>query len=212
MAKKQPKKAARKPVTTSEQIDRDQVKAALRKRKEGKTPTGAERASLRRYEKQEEEERRWHHYETVPKKHVEQMGWTRRYLLEVASKYGAPTADRTVSIPAVMRWLKRLLTDNARKLTRAETDDELMSGNGATSPALERYRRIKADREQIALNREEGHIIEAERLDRFHAEMAKIMRGACETLQKDFGSEAYRVLDEALAEADKIIPRIFGDE
>ena len=151
MGKAQPKKAPKKPsakkastkkstsgaaTAISERLDREQAAAAIRKVAAGQKLTTKEQSALRRYEKQQEEDRRWQYYASIPQKHWRQMsGRQTKVINEQAVRYGIPFGGASINLPDVVRGIHDFLAANVLKLNQ---DDELFSDNGASSPALER--------------------------------------------------------------------------
>src|SRR6186997_2738194 len=121
----------------SARVDHDLVASAYRKVVNKQELSRAERAALKRHEKEKEERLRWQYYAAIPQKHWRDMsGRQTKVLNEQAARYGIPFGGANINLPAVVRALHDFLADNAYKLAR--DDDDMMQGNG--SPALERYR------------------------------------------------------------------------
>jgi hypothetical protein len=178
----------------------------------GEQPTAQEQAALKRFEQQQEEQRRWQYYENIPQKHWRQMsGRQTKVLQEQAQRYGLPFDGRTISLPNLVRALHDFLAANARKL--AEADEDLLNASGS-SPALERYREERArlarldrlEREQLLIPRDEVR----EGLSR----IAAILRSAGDALQRQYGPAALEILDEVLSDAEREMETLFspGDE
>jgi hypothetical protein len=177
------------PANVSDKLDKGLVAQALRKVAQGDEPTPKERAALRKYEKKQEETRRWQYYASIPQKHWREMsGRQSKVLNEQAARYGIPFGGPTISLP----------------------DDVLMQGDG--SPALERYREERAalarmdrlERERVLVRRDEVR----EGLGR----IATIIREAGESLQRQYGSGAAALLFEAMDEARREVDRWFGEQ
>ena len=145
-------------VTVSEQVDRELVTAALRKREAGQQPSLREMSALRRYERQRDEQLRWDHYRTIPQKHWREMsGRQRTQIVEQAVRYGIPFGGKTIDLPAVVAALHTFLAANAGKLLAADADP-LMQGSGS-SPALERYREARAGKAELELLELQGEYV-----------------------------------------------------
>jgi hypothetical protein len=197
------------PSSVSDKLDKGLVAQALRKVAQGEEPTPKERAVLRRYEKKQEETRRWQYYASIPQKHWREMsGRQSKVLNEQAARYGIPFGGPSVSLPDVVRALHDFLAANAAKLNG--DDDALMQGDG--SPALERYREERAalarmdrlERERVLVRRDEVR----EGLGR----IATIIREAGESLQRQHGLGAAELLFEAMDEARREVERCFGEQ
>ncbi|WP_146512720.1 hypothetical protein, partial [Thalassoglobus neptunius] len=109
----------------SQQLEREQASRAYRKVMSGETPTAQEQSALKRYEKEQEEQKRWQYYESIPQKHWRQMsGRQTKVINEQAERYGIPFGGRTINLPKVVRALHEFLAANARRLL--EDDDDLL--------------------------------------------------------------------------------------
>jgi len=193
-------------------VDAPLVASAMRKlaMQQQDQLTREERSALKRHEKAREEKLRWQYYRAIPQKHWREMsGRQTKVINEQADRYGLPFGGPTVDLPKFVRAFHNFLAENALKL--AKEDDPLLAGAGGSSPALEDYRRERAmlarlerlEREKVLLPR--GEVREA------MGRIAAIVRGAGDTLQRQFGPAAVEILYEALSDAQREISRSFGD-
>src|SRR4030065_190528 len=105
------------PASVSDKLDKGLVAQALRKVAQGEEPTPKERSALRRYEKKQEETRRWQYYASIPQKHWREMsGRQSKVLNEQAARYGIPFGGPTINLPDVARALPDFLAAQAAKL------------------------------------------------------------------------------------------------
>ncbi len=193
----------------SERIEQKLIAQAHKKVVDKQQLSRAEKAALKRFEKNKEERLRWQHYGSIPQKHWRKMsGRQTKGINEQANRYGLPFGGPTIDLSAVVRGLHDFLAENAQKL--AAENDPLMTGSG--SPALERYREERAamarldrlERERVLVRRDEARTA----LGR----IAAILRGAGETLQRQFGAAAVEIMYEALDDAGLEIERAFGND
>jgi hypothetical protein len=202
--------AGSSPPHLSNQLDKQLAAAAYKKVMAGKEPTAQERAALGRYEKQQEEQRRWQYYAAIPQKHWRQMsGRQTKVLHEQAQRYGLPFGGPTINLPEVVRALHDFLAANARKL--ADDDDDLLHSDGS-SPALERYREERALIARLDRLEREQQLVPRDNVRQGLGQIAGLLRTAGETLQRECGPEARQILDEALDDARREIVRLFGAE
>lgn len=82
----------------------------------------------------------------------------------------------------------------------------MLAGSG--SPALERYRAARAEREELNLAEHRGELIHSNQLRQQLQTMAGVLREAIAQLQREFGQKAYEIVAEALAEAESKIEAI----
>ena len=96
---------------------------------------------------------------------------------------------------------------DARRASRARTsgddDEDALLTSGVASPELERYRKWRADREQLTVERMRADTITASEAREFFNRLAATIRQAGEELGRSFGAEAQRVLNDALAELSR---------
>lgn len=83
--------------------------------------------------------------------------------------------------------------------------------DGPSSPALEQYRKHRAAMALLDLRERRGSLLPRERLHALLVRLAALIRSAGEILQRQFGSDAATVLEEALNDADADIDRFFDD-
>ncbi|MCA9056384.1 MAG: hypothetical protein KDA75_21295, partial [Planctomycetaceae bacterium] len=196
-----PTTTAPRNASLSNQLDKEQAARAYRKVMSGEQPTSAEQAALRRYEKQQEEQRRWQYYESIPQKHWRQMsGRQTKVLQEQAERYGLPFGGRTINLPQVVRALHDFLAANARRL--ATDDDDLLHAD-VSSPALERYREERALLARLDRLEREQTLVPRHSVRDGLERIAAILRTAGEQLQREFGPEAMELLHEALDDAQR---------
>jgi hypothetical protein len=185
-------------------VDGDLVARAYRKVMDRQELTGAEREALKRHEKQKEERLRWQFYGSIPQKHWRKMsGRQTKVINEQAERYGLPFGGATISLPAVVRALHDFLADNAAKLARE--DDPLLLGG--SSPALERYREERAKIARLDRLERERQLLPRDEVRESWGRMAAILRGAGDTLQRQFGAEAVEILNEALDDCERELDR-----
>lgn len=88
--------------------------------------------------------------------------------------------------------------------------DEILL-NEPTSPQLERFRKIRADTAQLDLDEKRKQLIPREQVHELLVMLSGVIRTAGETLQRQFGNDAARILEEALNDADGYIDRFITD-
>lgn len=191
---------------------------ALTRQHRGEELTRDQQRLVTRWHKQQEERLRWEYYASIPQKHWRQMsGRDAKVINEQARLYGLPFDGATIHLPDLARAIHDMFAD--RRLQRstrtlegdphqgpgdAEDNDEFFM-SGGESPWLEEWRKQKAKRARLELLQLEKTLIPR---DEIHAElnqMAEGLRGAAERLQKQFGPDAYDILEEALDDFEREI-------
>ncbi len=190
--------------TTSEQIDRELAASALDKRRRGQKPSGGELAALKRVERAREEEQRWAFYGSIPKKHwLAMSGRQTKVVNEQALRYGIPFGGRSIDLPAVVKAIHDFLASNARKLAAGDDDDPCLAG--ASSPALEMYRRERAKIARLDRLEREDELLPREVVHTFLGRLAPLLRDAGESLNREFGAEALATYNTMLDDVERAI-------
>ena len=188
------------PTDAAAQVDSDLLARAYRKVMDRQELTKAEREALKRHEKQKEERLRWQYYSSVPQRHWRRMcGRQTKVINEQAVRYNLPMGGPMIDLPAFVRAFHDFLADNAHKLARE--DDELLQGGN--SPALERYREERALLARLDRLQRERRLLPRDEVREALGRIAAILRGAGDALQRQFGTAAAQVLNEALDDAER---------
>jgi len=194
--------------TTSDRLDKRQAAQAYAKLSRGETLSVREQSALKRFEKEREEELRWKYYATIPQKHWRTMsGRQTKVINEQATRYGLPFGGAVVSLPQLARSIHDFLAANAQKLA---VEDPLLQE--ASSPALEQYRTERAALAKLDHLERERQLLPRDEARQALGRIAAILRGAADTLQRQFGQDACDILVEALADAEREIATSFGDQ
>lgn len=147
---------------------------------------------------------------------AEQTDWTVKTYRTIAEFFGVrnDTVRREWAAWMPGQQGKWNLSEIAQaRIERAERrgrpiGDDLMEG--AESPALEEYRKERTllarmdrlEREQSLISRDEAHKV--------IAEIAGLLRGACEQLERRYDAGAREILEQALDGAEKYNEQYFG--
>lgn len=186
-------------LTASDRIRRKLAASAIEKTRRGETPTWREERALKALERERDEQLRWLHYHTIPKRHWVQMsGAEHRILNTQADRHGIPLRGRTIDLEAVVRWWREFLAKYAHRLKTLDEADPLLQG--ASTPALEQYRQAKVQLAQLELERQRGSVLAKDKVDQALSGLTTILREAGETLQRQFGDDAAAILTEAVTD------------
>jgi len=198
--------------------DRRLARTGLAKRAAGENPTKAESDAIRRVEWERECELRNKYYKTVPKAdYVALSGRQHKTLNEQADRFGIPigSGQDVIDLFTVIKWFHTFLATHKHVLG-AETGDPLLDG---CSQAL----KDEYVRAQIAEKWQKAELARLDRLEREGTLMdrvtgcealrriAGVLRAKTEALQRLFGPDAARVLDEGIDDAERVIDEVFGD-
>lgn len=82
---------------------------------------------------------------------------------------------------------------------------------GADSPALERFRTVRADQESIKLAQMRKEVIARSDLRTSLARFAAVLRRGGEVLQRQFGPDALAVWEESIAEAVRSVAELMAE-
>lgn len=188
--------------------DRALANVAYKKALDGGTLTATEQSALKRYEKAKEEQLRWRYYGAIPQKHWRQMsGRQTKVLHDQAKTYGLPIGGATIDLPAFVRSFHDFLAANSRVLSKA---GEAGSSKAANSPALERYREERAKLARLDRLEREAELMPRVYVQEGLGRIAALLRGMGDVLQRTYGPDALRLLDETLDDAEREMERLFG--
>lgn len=197
-----------KTTTITGKLERELATSAYQKVLRGEKPTDREQAALRRFEKEQEEKRRWAYYRSIPQKHWREMsGRQTKVINEQAARYGIPFGGKTIDLPLVVRSFHDFLAANASKLAAA---DEMLQGE--PSAALERYREERAKLARLDRLERERELLPRHDVREMLGRFAAILRGAGEALEQQFGAAAADLYLEALDDAEREIDGYFAED
>lgn len=196
-----------------EREDEQLAAAALARQKAGGKPHARELAALKRVRERKEEAERWRYYTTVPKKHYLSLcGRQHKVVDEVAARYGAPLFGATIDLGRVLTWFHDFLAENGAKLLREVGKDNLLDGNVADSPALERLRDETFKLKRLERLEQEKKLLPREFVHEGLIRIASRLRNCGEQLQRQYGHDALAILSEALDDAGREISQLFAGE
>lgn len=187
-------------VSASQEIDRQLAQQATEKQKRGEATTRDEREALRRWERAEEERRRWNHYRSIPQKHWREMsGRATKAINEQADRYGLPFGGKSIDLPVFVRKFHEFLAENAHALSAR-------CGTGNPKD-LERQRllRAQADKAEMENNVARGKLCELDEAMRTFEFAAAVFRKAASELRTEFGDRASEIIEASIGEAKQII-------
>lgn len=196
MKKRTEKKA--EAITATEEIDRDMAFRAMEKQRRGEVPSRDERAALRKFEKADEESRRWKYYRTIPKKHWREMsGRANQIISEQAERYGLPFGGATINLTEFLPAFHDFLAANRLVLN----DRQAKTGEG------ERLQRARAEKVEMENAVRRGDLRHLEDVRRTFDFIAQTFRKASVELRQAFGDGAYRILEAAVDDARGIVSK-----
>jgi hypothetical protein len=92
----------------------------------------------------------------------------------------------------------------------ASAEDELLAGGG-DSPALEKYRAMRAGQEEIKLQRMRGQSVQVDEVKTGLQQIAGAVRRGIERVQRAYGNDAAEMVLEPLAEFERNWDTILGN-
>ena len=141
---------------------------------------------------------------------IQWSGRRERTIEAQAERYGLPLADDSIELRLLVPRAHDLLDRNAEHLAGDVGGDPLLVGGD--SPALERYRAARAESLRLDRRLREEDLLDRRRAHERLGQAAGILRGAAETLQRQYGPEAHAVLAEALDDAVAEVQRRIPEE
>lgn len=124
---------------------------------------------------------------------------------------GMPAEPRRYCLGAIVRWLR---SRGPWRQRVCRTPDDLLENAAVSSPALDRYRNARAEREELELQLRKDQVVELEAFYAWYTvEVAVPIRKSLERLQREHGKEALKIVlagierSEEAVEARKAKPR-----
>jgi len=90
-----------------------------------------------------------------------------------------------------------------KRTPHTEDDDPVLGG--PVTPALERYRAVRADHAELDLQKAKGALVDRDLVRDILCDFARLFRRAGESLGKRFGADAQTILDEAIDDCHLLI-------
>lgn len=110
--------------------------------------------------------------------------------------------------PTVVAALRDRAVRAAERPVVPPTDGDPMMVGG-TSPELERWRKIRASREQIKLDQDRLAVIPADDVIRGLETLSVVLRAAGESLRRLHGPAAQQIMNDCLEDFERNIGRLF---
>jgi phage terminase Nu1 subunit (DNA packaging protein) len=124
------------------------------------------------------------------------------------AKQGMPGKSPAYPLDDIAQWLRRDGPWQPHARHRG-VDDEL-EDEAEVSEGLERYRLAKAALAELELAERQHQLVSVERIREGLLRWSVILKRAGERLRKRFGTDAHRVVTEALAECGRVIDDEFA--
>ena len=129
-----------------------------------------------------------------------------RPLLPADAVRGEGKDLRFYAAGVVEAWAIRRFRPSAENKS-GESDPLLV---GPQSPALERYREARAEREELLVAQLRGDLVDRREFQALLLRTAHILRGCGEALQRQFGPDAQGILDESIDDVEREVQRHFA--
>lgn len=151
-------------------------------------------------------------YHALPKLlWVRWSGRQHKVLNDQARLYGLPVGGPTIDLAEVARWLHNLLAEHGRKILAGDAADDVETGETG-SPALERKREVEYQLRLRDLAERDGTLADTGKLRQGLAAIAGVIRQCGDTLQRQHGADALDVLNDSLADCERAIDALFGED
>ena len=191
-------------------LDSALANEALRKLKSSGKPTVRQSDALRKREREANARDLPDLLHKIPKKYwIEGSGRQSSQVNRQAQRYGIPIGGATIDLYAVAHWLHDFLAKHARKFAAPEGEEDGMFG--PSTPWLEKYRKERALLARLERKEREGELLPREKVHEFVTELATILRGASDRLERRFGADALEIINEALDNYDARAERHFAN-
>lgn len=185
---------------------------AMAKRRARRKPTREETAALKRMQRYQDEQSRERHYREIPKKDwVRMSGRQHKILDEQARRYGIPIDGKSIDLYRIANWLHGFIAENGRKLSAAESEEDLLYGGDGTSPALEKLRMESYRLKRLDRLERENQLIPREKIHTAMVLFASTIKSLGDDLQHRFGPDALEMLNDRIADAERVIEQTLRD-
>ena len=193
--------------TADKEMQARLVESAQAKLAGGQDPTKRETAALRRWIAAQAAGELAALLSSCPKHvYLQISGRDAKTLHEQADRYGLPLRGAPIDLAAVVRAFHDLLA--ARSAAAGNSQTDLPWGDSTGSPALERWREVRAKREQIKLDSETERALDREQVHEVWQRMASHLRGLGETYARQYGPDALELLNETLGDCAREMTRL----
>lgn len=190
--------------------ERELALAAHARRASGIPLTQADRRVLKKAERLFAKAQRQELLKTVPKgEYAELAGRQVKVLNEQASRYGLPLDGATVDLTKLIPRLHDFLAENRYRLRAPEEEDPMLAG--AVSPALEKYRDARYQREMVKLKQDLEVSVPREEVREGFAMVAERLRRLGDKLAERYGEESRELLDACLADCEAGVRELLVD-
>ncbi len=154
-------------------------------------------------------------YESMPKRDWSEMSGRRNQVLDEQTKrWGIPLKGRTLSLPAIAKWLHDFLAEHGQQLAvLRDIGDDNGEGANAKTRKLEAdavLQKQKAELAKLDLAERRGELVPRDEIHAGLARLSAFIRGAGERLQQEYGTNAQEILDEALEDFSREIEASVG--
>lgn len=119
---------------------------------------------------------------------------------------GCPHSPKSYVISDIISWARRHKWNGGR-MSHDESDVDM----DAESDNLERYRGAKADLAELDLAEREGRLVEPDKIRAAFVEALGCFRSAAETIDRQYGPDAFLVIDEAYQRAFRVAMEMVSD-
>ena len=205
-AKRKSQRRKGQPLDNRKRLDRKLADAATKKLDSDALPNAREAEALRRLEKDELREI----VRQLPKwLWVEASGRQVGQINRQAVRFGLPIGGKTVDLFKLAPALHDLLARHGSKLLANDDTDTLLTG--PNSPALERFREERWKLARLDRLERERVLLPLDDVHEFVTELATILRGASDRLERRFGAGALEIINEALDTYDTRVERHFAN-
>jgi len=183
------------------------VQTAIKKQASGQVLEAKERRAWDRWEAEENERRGRRWLAALPKKtYCDLVGRQPKVVNEQADAYGIPLRGGIVDALGVLKWIHDFFAKHKHVLPQVVRGEatESTPRDQLVLEQIEVYRRrVTLLEDKIAVNNQT--LLPRDEIHELLAQLAKILRGAGEKLQKQFGPQAASILEVALTDFEAIL-------
>ncbi len=143
-------------------------------------------------------------------------GRQHKILDEQAQRYGIPLGEAEIDLAAVAVWIHDLLAAHGRRILAAQdgsaAEEIWEHENEPASPALERKREVDYQLRLRDLLERDRVLVSKDKIRQGLAAGAGIFKQFGDTLQRQHGADALDLWNDTLADWERAIEQLFGDQ
>lgn len=195
------------------EFDEEELHALYQRQFAGERLSRAESALVARWEKARAEASRWELMKAIPKRdYILMSGRQQKILDQQGERYGLDELLKPrIDMTRLVRQFHDLLAKHWVKFSAEASAEDLMKGGG-NSPALERYRAAKAEREELELAVKRRELVPWAEMKEKLGGLGAMTRSRFEAMERAGGPTVRREIELLMDDWQQAVVDWFPDE